>query len=232
MNNVEKFRELFIEFEKETKKRVGNEDSTLSDCIKTLRKERRDPYCSEEFFIDFCRELRNINFHEKNDNYYFITDATLRKLEKVIDEVKHPFNVYSKSTKNIYSMTINDKVLKTMNDMNEKVYTHIPIYSEDGKSLIGVFSENSLFQYIMENGIIDIDKNTTFSDIKECISLEKSKEVVKFASRDELYNDVANSFIDEFKKGNKLSCVMVTQNGKSNEKVIGILTAWDIIGRN
>ena len=37
--------------------------------------------------------------------------------------------------------------------------------------------------------------------------------------------------INEFKKGSKLSCVLVTQNGKKDEKIIGILTAWDILGR-
>ena len=46
-----------------------------------------------------------------------------------------------------------------------------------------------------------------------------------------LYDDVVNEFISEFKNKNKLSCVMITQNGKETEKVIGIITAWDIIGR-
>ena len=43
--------------------------------------------------------------------------------------------------------------------------------------------------------------------------------------------NLINEFISEFKNKNKLSCVMITQNGKETEKVIGIITAWDIIGR-
>ena len=34
VNNIEKFRQLFIEFEKETKKKVNKEYLTLSECIK------------------------------------------------------------------------------------------------------------------------------------------------------------------------------------------------------
>ena len=46
-----------------------------------------------------------------------------------------------------------------------------------------------------------------------------------------LYDDVCSYFIDEFKKGSKLSCVLITQNGKETEKIIGIITAWDVLGR-
>lgn len=231
MNNIEKFGKLFIEFEVETKKKVNNDSLTLDECIKELKSKRQNPYIREDSFIDFCRRLRNINYHNVNDNYYLITDDTIDKLTEIVEEVKHPFKVSSKATINIYSKTLNDKVLPTMKDMNEKSYTHIPIYDEDNKNLVGVFSENSLFQYVMEDKIIEIEEKTTFNDIKKCIDLNLSKEIVKFVSKDKLYDDVVNDFVKEFKNNNKLSCVMVTHNGKSTEKVIGIITAWDIIGR-
>lgn len=231
MNNIEKFGKLFIEFEVETKKKVNNDSLTLDECIKELKLKKQNPYIREDSFIDFCRRLRNINYHNINDNYYLITDDTIDKLTEIVEEVKHPFKVSSKATINIYSKTLNDKVLPTMKDMNEKSYTHIPIYDEDNKNLVGVFSENSLFQYVMEDKIIEVDDKTTFNDIKKCIDLNLSKEIVKFVSKDKLYDDVVNDFVKEFKNNNKLSCVMVTHNGKPTEKVIGIITAWDIIGR-
>ena len=231
MNNIEKFGKLFIEFEVETKKKINNDNLTLDECIKELKLKRQNPYIREDSFIDFCRRLRNINYHNINDNYYLITDDTINKLKEIVEEVKHPFKVSSKATINIYSKTLKDKVLPTMNDMNEKSYTHIPIYDEDNKNLVGVFSENSLFQYVMEDKIIEVDDKTTFNDIKKCIDLNLSKEIVKFVSKDKLYDDVVNDFVKEFKNNNKLSCVMVTHNGKPTEKVIGIITAWDIIGR-
>lgn len=231
MNNQEKFTKLFIEFDEETKKKLNYKYKDLDVCIDELRKNGYNPYVKEYGFITFCRRLRNISFHNTNDNYYLITDETIKKLSEVLEEVKHPYKVYSKATINIYSKTLNDKVLPTMIDMNEKSYTHIPIYSEDNKELVGVFSENSLFQSVMDNEIVGIDEATTFNDIKDCINFDKSKELVKFVPRDLLYDDVVNDFIREFKNNNKLSCVMVTNSGKNTERVIGIITAWDIIGR-
>lgn len=231
MNNIEKFRKLFLEFEVATRKKVGNDRLNLDECIKELKSKRINPYIRDDNFIDFCRRLRNINFHNINDNYYLITDETIAKLEKIVEEVKHPYKVSDKATLNIYSKTLNDFVWNAMKDMNEKSYTHIPIYDETNKHLVGIFSENSLFQYILEDKIIEVDENTTFNDIKYCIDIKLSKEIVKFVARDKLYDDVVNEFISEFKDKNKLSCVMVTQNGKETEKIIGIITAWDIIGR-
>lgn len=231
MNNTEKFSRLFKEFEDETKKKLNYKYDKVGLCISILENKRYNPYYNERSFIEFCRNLRNIESHNNNDNYYLITDATIDRLKKIVDEVKHPYKVYNKATVNIYSKTLKDKVLETMSDMNDKSYTHIPIYSDDNSKLVGIFSENTLFQYIMEDNCILIDDNTTFNDIKKCIDFERSKEIVKFVSKDELYDDVVNEFIKEFKNNNKLSCVMITHNGKKTEKVIGIITAWDVIGR-
>lgn len=153
----------------------------------------------------------------------------LEKFDEIIEEIKHPYKVYDKATKNVYSAYLNDKVRDVMLEMMNKSYTHIPIY--DNNKMIGIFSENTLFDYLYKNKIIEVDDNTTFNDVIDFISIDNSKEVIKFVAKNELYDDVCMEFIKEFKKGSKLSCVLVTQNGKSSEKVIGILTSWDIIGR-
>ena len=106
-------------------------------------------------------------------------------------------------------------------------YTHIPIYDND--KLIGIFSENSLFQYLFKDEIVEISNKTTFSEILNYISLDNTKELIKFKSKKTLYDDIVSDFMNEFKNNQKLSCIMITENGKPNERVIGILTAWDII---
>ena len=231
MNNIEEFRKIFKEFEDETKKKLKYKYDDLGECINILSDKRWNPYFSERSFIQFCRKLRNIDSHNNNDKYYLITDDTILRLKNVLEEVKHPYKVYNKATTNIYSKNVNDLVLTTMKDMNDKSYTHIPIYEDDNKTLAGIFSENTLFQYVMNDKIIEIDENTTFNDIRKVIDLKNSKEIIRFVSKEELYDKVVNEFIKEFKENNKLACVLVTNSGSKNEKVMGIITAWDVIGR-
>ena len=40
MNNIEKFRKLFLEFEVATRKKVGNDRLNLDECIKELKSKR------------------------------------------------------------------------------------------------------------------------------------------------------------------------------------------------
>lgn len=231
MNNKEKFLNVFKEFEDETKKKLKNTKYSLNECVEKLHDLRFNPYYNQRDFIKLCIKIRNFESHNNNNNYYLITDETIDKLKEILEEVKHPYKVCNKATINIFSRNVNDKVLDTMNEMNAHTYTHVPIYDEEGKKLVGIFSENVLFQSIINDNFVIIDENTTFNDIKECIKIENSKEMVKFVSKDELYDNVVNDFIKEFKNKNKLSCVMVTNSGKNTEKVIGIITSWDIIGK-
>ena len=229
MDNQYKFNKLFKEFEEETKKKTQSKYSRIELYIDELREKGYNPYDREYTFIDFCRRLRNINSHNVNDNYFIVTDDTINKFEKILYEVKHPFKVSDKATSKIYFKNINDNVIATMKDMNKYNYTHIPIY--DSGKLVGIFSENSIFQYILEDKNSNINNNTKFNDIKEYINVDRSNDIVKFVSQDKLYDEVVKDFIDEFSKGMKLACIMVTKNGLKTEEVVGILTSWDIIGR-
>ena len=229
MDNQEIFNKLFKEFEEETKKKTNSKYSRIELYIDELREKGYNPYVREYTFIDFCRRLRNINSHNVNDNYFLVTDDTIKKFKEILREVKHPFKVSDKATSKIYDKNINDNVINTMKDMNKYNYTHVPIYDND--KLVGIFSENSIFQYILEEKHAIVDNNTTFNDIKEYINVDRSSDMVIFVSKDKLYDEVVNEFIRKFSDGMKLSCIMVTEHGLKTEKVDGILTAWDIIGR-
>jgi len=228
VNNKTKFEDLYVELENLTVKDAN--DEKMYKKLKELYDKRINPYYSNYEFINFCRKCRNEIFHESMGRDYMIfTDECINKLESIVDEIKNPPTVYSKSVKNVVSADITDNVKDIMNIMNIKDFTHIPIY-EDNK-LIGVFSEEAIFKYLYNNVIVEIDEKYTFNDIRDCINLEYSKENIKFISRDTSYNKVVYEFIRDYRQGKKLNCILITQNGKFGEKVIGILTTWDIIGK-
>lgn len=228
-DNIEKFKDLFIEYEQLTKKKVKNKVD-LKMAQEELRKKRIEPYYSEYDFLDFCRFCRNREFHTKDDSKYIkYTDEFINKFTHIINQIKNPPTAYEKSTKTIKSAQCSDSVRRIMEEMVKYNYTHIPVY--DNNKLIGIFSENAIFNYLLNNNIVLIEQSTTFNEIRDCISLSNSNEIVKFISKKKLYNDVINEFIEEFKKGKKLSCFMITEDGNTDKKVIGIITSWDIIGR-
>ena len=229
-NNLEKFRELFKEFEHLTKEKLGNNKLELNKAISELKNKRIEPYYSEYDFLDFCRFCRNRDAHSNDEAQYIIyTDKFIDKLEKIIDLIKNPPTVYEKSTKPVRAAQSTDYVRKIMQEMSEYNYTHIPIY--DNEKLIGIFNESTIFNYLNFKNNIQIEENTTFNDIKDCFLIPNKTEIVKFAPKDKNYNEIIIEFINEFKKRERLSCFMITEDGSANHKIIGIITAWDIIGK-
>ena len=230
-DNIKRFMDLFKVFEQETKKAANLKNETLSNCINHLKNKRYEPWYSNANFIDLCRDIRNFESHQLNKNYYSISEQTITELERIVEQIKRPITVYEKCNKSVYSKTVSDKVLETMEVMLSKDYTHIPIYSDDRKELVGIFTKNTLFKSILDEQIVMVDNDTDFDSIRKSIIQTKSDSRIRFVPKNKLFNEIVFEFMQCFKNKDKVDCLMITNNGKPNEQVIGVLTAWGIIGR-
>ncbi len=228
MNNQARFRELFLELENLTLNKNGSSFDNESFYAKSveLRDKRIYPYYSEFTFIDYCRNKRNDLSHQILDNKYAdFTDELIEKLERIVDFVKYPKKALEKANKNIFSVTVNDSILETLKIMNEKNYSFIPVYDEG--LLCGVLT-SEVIRNLVEHRVNLYDE-IKFSDVKEYISIESSKEKLLFVNKDTKLQSVIDQFFTNFGNNEKTHCVFVTENGRYNEKVLGLFTAWDIL---
>jgi hypothetical protein len=51
-----------------------------------------------------------------------------------------------------------------------------------------------------------------------------------FVHKDTLVIDIEEMFANELKEGKRLAVVFITKNGDPNEKILGLVTAWDVAG--
>ena len=129
----------------------------------------------------------------------------------------------------IYYKTLQDNVGSTIKDMVEKVYTHIPIIEDN--VLIGVFSESTLLDIVNKNEGIIVDENTKFEEIEEFLKIKNhTSEEFIFISKDKNIYDIEEIFKDYFSRKKRIGCVYITENGKQSERILGMLTAWDVLG--
>ena len=232
--------DLFKELEEIIRKKCNvsgiiTEDTTLDSQIKELSKKNSvvRKYQDELMII---KQVRNINTHQRNDKYGYVVcpnpDMNI-KLKTIIDEIKNPPTIYNSNIcvkrQNMYCRNIDDTIEETIKVMIEKVYTHIPIFEND--VLVGVFSENTLLDIVNKETGILIGKDTTFRAFQDYLKIENhSSEEFKFISRNKNIYDIEDIFKDYFTRNKRLGCVYITENGKENEKILGMLTAWDIFG--
>ena len=201
------------------------------DCESPIYEMERDPeYGKYRSKISYCRSVRNILSHNPKVGEAFaveVSEAMIKLLEELIEDISKTADSIMIKSKYVLSCRIDDNIMPAMRTMSEKCYTHIPIL-ENGV-LKGVFSENTLLSYIIDDNIIEIDDNTKFSDLEKYLSITAHRgESFRFISENTSVTKLAEIFRVAMQKQERVGMVFVTKTGKSNEKIKGIITAWDL----
>ena len=183
--------------------------------------------------IKYCQDVRNLLSHKKKLNNSFAVEPNKQMIEfidNLISRIKKRAKCLDIQVKinDVFWETIDGNVKETMKKMRENLYTHVPIL-ENG-IVIGVFDENSIFNYLAKEEIIEVDSELSFKDIEEYISLEgRDMEEFLFFKNDGYVEELENLIESYFRKGKRAGITFLTQNGKPNERLQGIITPWDII---
>lgn len=196
--------------------------------------ERRAEYRAIKSELAYCREVRNLLTHNpKVRNRYAVepSDEMIALLDETIERINNPQkakHIWVPRNK-VSCRTMEDYVRPAMVEMNEHVYTHIPIM-RDGV-VVGVFSENTLLSYLIDDEIVNIDNDVKFSDIVKYLPLDQHRaESFRFVGQETLVSEIEDIFADAVKKSDRIGLIFVTNSGKKTEKLLGIISAWDVAG--
>ena len=194
---------------------------------------RQPEYRNIRSELDYCREVRNLLSHNpKHNNAYMVepSDALLALLDSTIQKVQNPpraRNIASPRAK-VLCKTLDDFVFPTMKEMNANIYTHVPIVEND--VVHGVFSENTILTYLVD-GEIGFDESITFRDIKDYLPMEAHRaESFRFIGANMTIGQISKLFESALERIDRIGMLFVTSSGKPSEKLLGIITAWDIAG--
>ncbi len=226
--------ELFLDKYKKLEATVSAQYNLSNSESAVSYLERRAEYRAIKMDLAYCREVRNLLTHNpKIGNRYAVepSDEMLALLDQTIEHVKNP-----QKAKHIWvprdqvsCRTMEDLVRPAMVEMNEHVYTHIPILKDD--IVVGVFSENTLLSYLIDDEIVSIDNDVKFSDIAKYLQLDQHRaESFRFIGKETLVSEIEDIFADADKKADRIGLIFVTNSGKKTEKLLGIISAWDVAG--
>ena len=228
MDRTSQFLDYYGQLEKIVRKEYGIQQNigfmpTLSD-LPAFRSVRRE--------LDYCREVRNLLDHNgrvKNEFPVEVSQGMLDLIQETIQKLQNPVRVRDIMipVSQIFSCKVNDLVLPAIIEMQQKVYTHIPIM-ENG-IVVGVFSENTLLCKIVDDEIIGVDQSTRFSEFEKYLPMDRhSSESFRFVSQTMLKTDLESIFSKAAAQSDRIGMAFVTAHGKSTERLLGIVTAWDL----
>lgn len=192
-----------------------------------------DKYKRYKEEIKYCQEVRNLLSHKKKVDEHFavepnhqMIDFVNRLIERIQNRAK--CSDIQVGIKDVFWQPFDGSVKNAMKIMREKLFTHIPIL-ENGV-VKGVFDENSVFNYLSDEEIVAVEDDLTFRNIVGYISLD-NREMEEFLFfKSSLYiEELENKFEEAFNRGKRIGVTFLTQSGSRTEKLLGIVTPWDII---
>ena len=178
--------------------------------------------------INVIRTLRNTFVHNNtmlnNEEGIDVKPIVYNALLEIIDQLKHPKTVETILSKEMIIAHLNSNVWHIMKLMKDKGLMHIPVIANH--KVRGVFSENTVFQILMRYP--KKYQNLQIKHILSYCSIEANiHESYDFISIHTPIPVAKERFVRHSKK--RMAMLFVTENGKADENLLGLLTAYDFI---
>lgn len=175
-------------------------------------------------------ELRNAIVHERHFPNYVIAephDPVVEKIEFILNEISEPKTVIPTFAKDVVVYDVHQTLADVLKAINRFSFTHFPIYDQ-GKFL-GLLSQNGIAHWLGKNVDVNI---ASFSEILlgNVLAFEENGGNFQFIPKNMNVYEAKELFRHGGKNHPpKLNALLITEHGKPEEKMLGIITAWDII---
>ena len=184
--------------------------------------------------LEVCREIRNLLTHSADLGGRPIVEPSLpvvESLREVLELLRRPPRAMDRAIAGPRMMTapLDRKVLRLMEVMEKNGYSHIPVLQEG--QLYGVFSAGTLFRYVLAHKGRSVTPETTLADLGPMLKLSNSPGHYAFLPADATVQQVKAVFQGVQARNRRISVVFLTEHGKPGERLLGMLTPWDVLGQ-
>ena len=183
--------------------------------------------------LDLIRELRNLLTHNAGADGAPIAEPSeeiIRRLDEIIEIVRKPRLAvdYGTPADRVLFAHLNDKLSHVMSAMRKNGYSHVPVV--DRGRICGVLSVKSVFDYIAEKGAGSLRDDFRICDLGDRINLNRTVgDRYLFMPANANIEAVRSAFERYTERNCRLGAVFISENGTPDEKLICIITPWDVM---
>ncbi|HRO98099.1 MAG TPA: CBS domain-containing protein [Flavobacteriales bacterium] len=223
---LDRFLATFNQVEKALRKKLKAEGhasfTSLVDAYDRQRRLGRD--------VDFLKtvaNLRNVLVHDKTEHKQHLAIPTLevvKGLERVLERIEHPKRVVPAFQRKVEVVAPTHSLGEVLRRINAVDYSQFPVY-EAGRFL-GVLTENGITRWLahhIEHTMSLVDLNEV--PVRDVLQEEEQREVCRFIARDLTVDEARVHFADH----RLLEVLLITQTGRKDQELLGIMTRWDLL---
>lgn len=171
--------------------------------------------------------LRNLIAHNySHDRPLAVpTSQTVEQIVNIKNEFLSPPLLLSVATSPVQTCCPTDPLGCSVKKMHDGVFSQMPLY--DGDHFVGLLTTETIARWLacnLANGFGLVEEKP----LVEVLPHQEDAENHTFLSRTSSVADGLTAFAKFLRRGKSLDAILITQNGRSTEKPLGIVTIHDI----
>lgn len=231
MRNSQRFISLFKKLEMlAAKESNSSRETAFSKMLATLTKKNNIFSFYKEELQQYAK-LRNAIVHESVSDDQAIAephDEVVRKFEEIVSKIENPPKVIPIFQVKIETVTLNEPIYNALDRMYKGNYSQLPVLN-NGK-FFDLLTTDCIARWVAaiqdkEKLIIEDTKKSTVTAILEHKEFEIN---YRFISRNTTIVKAIQIFQEVETKQNFIDALLITQDGKKEQKLIGIITHYDL----
>lgn len=174
-------------------------------------------------------ELRNAIVHERTEVNYTIAsphDDVVINIERISAEITAPKLVIPAFKKTLRTVESDLKVRDVLSIIRETDFSQFPVYRS--KQFIGLLTDKGILHWLAHHMNGDLEKILN-THIYELIEDDERAQNYQFISKTMSVYHAEDLFIKYIKKHKRLDALLITENGKPHEKLLGMVSTNDLI---
>lgn len=174
-------------------------------------------------------DLRNAIVHNRTGIDFVIAephDDIVERIEQIEGKLGNPLSVGALFGCKVHTLQTTDSLSDALELMHENKFSQVPIY-EDGKFKGLITAVGITYWLAGQTTKGSIPREIpTLSDV---YNHEKRKESFEFVERDLSVYEADDYFKRAITRGTRLEALLITENAKPEEELIGIITPFDLL---
>ena len=226
--NSERFLIAFSIIEGEMNRRVKSERYiSYSELVRRMSTMDRSFHRFQRYLEEFS-DLRNAIVHERIDGEV-VAEPHLKEVESIehiAQLLTEPERVKPQYISEVEYCLETDLLDTVLNKLLSKHFSKLPVYDE--KLLFkGLITTDAINQYLVKN-IKNIQGKLPTITIKDLLLQDEKKRTVEFITVNATLLSVVILFENSLTAGKRLNALIITQDGASNQKPLGIISVSDL----
>ena len=179
-----------------------------------------------DILIEYA-QLRNAIVHGPRGERVLAepNDEVVADIERIARLLAEPPPLDRFMNRSVTIMQADEPLLKAIRLFREATFSQIPVYR--GKRFVGLLTTTAVVLWFgdhIQNGCVQVDSVR----VEEVLGTGGEEKRYLFLPRQSTAFDVLEAFEDYQRRGQRLRAVLVTEHGKPDEGLLGIVTVWDL----